>query len=385
MLNSKQCLTGILLLACCLLAGCNFPAFSNPTEPSIDPVLTDAAKTIAVRLTSEARDPLPTATLGWAEYSPTPPLNETAVIPAETVIPGETPQPTTTAPCDDKAHFVADVNYPDGTQVEPGVEFIKTWRLLNTGTCTWNESYAIVFERGDAMGASASLQLTSVPIPPQGEVDISVNFKAPEADGIYQGYWRLRNPAGVKFGTGEQGDKEFWVKINVGIEPGVGYDFIAQASKASWVSSGGGNDVSLNFGGDDHDPNGVAKLKQDITLENHSEAGVTLVMHPMHVDNGKITGTFPEYTVRSGDLFKSRLGFLEDCGIGKVIFQLWYRQGDSQNLLAEWMDACDGNLVSVETDLSSLVGKKVQFMLVVLADGTPMYDMAIWGSPRIER
>ena len=141
----------------------------------------------------------------------------------------------------------------------------------------------------------------------------------------------------------------------------------------------------LNFGGDDGDPNGVAKLKQDIKLENSAEVGRTLITHPKHVDHGSIYGTFPEYTVHSEDHFKSRLGFLEDCGEGRVVFQLWYQQGEAQTKLAEWSDSCDGSLVVVDTDLSNLVGKKVQFVLVVSADGSPVDDMAIWGSTRIER
>jgi hypothetical protein len=277
------------------------------------------------------------------------------------------------------------VNYPDGAEIEAGVEFTKTWRLQNTGTCTWNAEYAIVFERGDALGGPASKSLTTEPVPPQAEVDVSVSLIASNTPGTYQGYWRLRDPSGQKFGTGENRDKDFWVKINVGTVSGIAYDFIAQASKATWIGGGGGGEVILNFSGDDGDPNGVAKLKQDITLENHAEAGRTLITHPKHVDFGSIYGTYPEYTVQSGDHFKSRLGFLENCGEGQVVFQLWYQEGDAQTKLAEWSDSCDGSLVSVDTDLSNLAGKKVQFVLVVSADGSPVDDLTIWGSTRIER
>jgi hypothetical protein len=312
-------------------------------------------------------------------------LNETPAPVPDTAIPDEATQTPTQSSCEDKAHFVTDVNYPDGTEIQAGEEFTKTWRLQNTGTCTWNDGYAVVFERGDALGGPASKSLTNDPVPPQAEVEVSVALKAPDASGIYQGYWRLRDAAGQKFGTGEDGDKDFWVKVSVGTTSGVTYDFIAQASKATWVSGGGGGEVILNFGGDDGDPNGVAKLKQDIKLENRTEVGRTLVTHPKHVDYGSVYGTFPEYTVQSDDHFKSRLGFLEDCGEGRVVFQLWYQQGEAQTKLAEWSDSCDGSLVVVDTDLSNLVGKKVQFVLVVSADGSPVDDMAIWGSTRIER
>jgi hypothetical protein len=374
-----------LVLVFLTLVGCSFPGLSGPTDPSIDPVLTDAARTIVARLTSDASEPEPSATLGWAQYSPTPPLNETPAPAPDTAIPSDTAPVPTQGSCEDKAHFITDVNYPDGTEIEAGAEFTKTWRLQNTGTCTWDPGYAVVFERGDALGGPASKALTTEPIPPQAEVEVSVTLVAPDAPGSYQGYWRLRDPAGQKFGTGESGDKDFWVKINVGTISGVAYDFIAQASKATWVSGGGGGEVMLNFGGDDGDPNGVAKLKQDIKLENNAQVGRTLVTHPKHVDHGNIYGTFPAYTVQSGDHFKSRLGFLENCGEGQVVFQLWYQQGEAQTKLAEWSDSCDRNLVVVDKDLSNLAGEKVQFVLVVSADGSPVDDLVIWGSTRIER
>jgi hypothetical protein len=377
--------TVILILGFFFLAACSFPALGAPTEPSIDPVLTDAARTIEARLTSEAGSSQPTATLGWAEYSPTPPLDETPSPSENTPIPAETIPPTVESSCEDRAHFVGDVNYPDGSEIEAGVEFTKTWRLQNTGTCTWDSDYAIVFERGDAMEASPSTPFSADPVPPEGEVEVSVVMKSPDATGTYQGYWRLRDKAGLKFGTGENGEKDFWVKITVGKPSGIAYDFIAQASKAAWVSSGGDGQTTLNFGGADGDLNGVAKLKQNIKLENRSEAGVTLITHPKHVDHGSIYGAFPEYAVQNGDHFKSKLGFLDDCGEGDVLFQLWYQVDQVQNKLAEWSDSCDGNLVFVDTDLSNIVGEKVQFVLVVSANGSPVDDLAIWGSTRIER
>jgi len=163
------------------------------------------------------------------------------------------------------------------------------------------------------------------------------------------------------------------------------YDFVAQASSATWVSSGGGSEVNLTFGGEDDDPNGVAKLKGNFILENGADAGKTLVVHPRHTDDGEVAGTFSEYTVQEGNRFKAKLGFLEDCGSGRVIYQLWVKQGDSLSMLQEWEKSCTGQLLNVDVDLSSLKGKKVQFVLVVLADGSPADDLAIWGSARIVR
>ena len=57
--QAQKSSTVILILGFFFLAACSFPALGAPTEPSIDPVLTDAARTIEARLTSEAAAPNP--------------------------------------------------------------------------------------------------------------------------------------------------------------------------------------------------------------------------------------------------------------------------------------------------------------------------------------
>jgi hypothetical protein len=111
--------------------------------------------------------------------------------------------------------FITDVNYPDGVDLSPGEAFKKTWRLKNIGSCTWTSGYSLVFDQGDAMNGPASKQLASGDVEPGETVDVSVDLQAPEEAGTYQGFWKLRNPNGQVFGTGEEGSKAFWVKIDV--------------------------------------------------------------------------------------------------------------------------------------------------------------------------
>src|SRR5215216_5539815 len=37
--------------------------------------------------------------------------------------------------------FEGDVTIPDGTIMKPGEDFVKTWAVRNTGSCTWDEGY----------------------------------------------------------------------------------------------------------------------------------------------------------------------------------------------------------------------------------------------------
>lgn len=119
----------------------------------------------------------------------------------------------TTPPCD-QAAFVMDVTIPDGTQLNPGTEFIKTWRLRNAGSCTWTTDYTVVFDHGDQMGGPASQPLTDQPIIPGETVDISISLVAPSEPGTYQGYWSLMNDLGILFGLGDANDP-FFVLIEV--------------------------------------------------------------------------------------------------------------------------------------------------------------------------
>lgn len=135
--------------------------------------------------------------------------------PSDTPFPSSTPKPTnTTIPCS-QASFVTDVTIPDGKKFEPGDTFTKTWRLKNTGSCAWTAGYDIVFSGGDAMGAPASVQITSGTVQPGNNVDVSVDLEAPAAEGTYRGNWQLRDPSGVLFGVQNSSSGLFWVEIKV--------------------------------------------------------------------------------------------------------------------------------------------------------------------------
>jgi hypothetical protein len=133
------------------------------------------------------------------------PLPTSAASVTATLSGAGTPVPTKTC---DSSQFLADVTVPDGTNYKGGETFTKTWRLKNTGTCTWDSTYALVFDNGDQLGGPASQGMTGSVAPDQ-EVDVSVALKAPTAAGTYRGYWRLRNASGKFIG------KSFYVEIKV--------------------------------------------------------------------------------------------------------------------------------------------------------------------------
>jgi hypothetical protein len=160
---------------------------------------------------------------GWDyQFLPIPGPSSTA-----TPNPTEPGQPTATSTpvptpivvgCTDQAAFVSDVTIPDNTNLLPGQSFVKTWRLRNTGTCTWDSTYALVFVGGDQMGGAFSVPLGRSVAPGQ-TVDLSVTLTAPTATGTFQGKWQLRNADGDLFGIGRSADDPFWVKVVVNPPP----------------------------------------------------------------------------------------------------------------------------------------------------------------------
>jgi len=117
--------------------------------------------------------------------------------------------------CDNEFEFVDDVTVPDDTEFAAGDSFVKTWRIRNSGTCTWSVDYSLVFTGGDHMGAADSVPLPSK-VEPGSTVDISVTFSAPSTDGSYRSDWQLQTPGGRVFGLGSGHDLPIWVQIRVG-------------------------------------------------------------------------------------------------------------------------------------------------------------------------
>jgi hypothetical protein len=107
-----------------------------------------------------------------------------------------------------------DITIPDDTVISPGQSFIKTWKLVNSGSCTWTVSYSARFFYGDRMDAPETVPLQETVLPLQN-IEISIEMVAPMAPGTYQGNWKLSNPSGILFGIGPNGDSPFWVRIVV--------------------------------------------------------------------------------------------------------------------------------------------------------------------------
>jgi hypothetical protein len=197
------------LMAAFLLAACA-PATPIVPTPDVMAVRTSAAYTVVAEFTLTAAaftpTPLPTET---PTLVPTPePPTETPTI-AYATDPTQIALGTPGELCDNMTFDPAtvDVTILDGSQMVPGQDFIKTWKIKNTGICAWGEGYGLIFSFGNEMSGEPVPLGTLVQV--GEEVDVSVNFKAPLDINEYSSTWQMANAKGVPFG------KPIYVKIIV--------------------------------------------------------------------------------------------------------------------------------------------------------------------------
>ncbi len=198
------------ILIAILTAGCNMPSTSGVTPI---PSSTTATETEQVASTTTQSVNQPTTEATQVPATPTVIQPTATSTPIPTATSTTAPSPTS-ASCTNLAKFIDDVTIPDDTEMLPGQEFIKTWRLQNIGTCTWSDQYALIFVNGDQMNGTSPQPLTGS-IAPNSTVDISVALKAPGTTGTYRGNWVLSTPSAFNYNPETDAIESFYVQIKV--------------------------------------------------------------------------------------------------------------------------------------------------------------------------
>lgn len=205
--HRKVTFLSILMLLAILLTSC------GGAEVESDSIATAVAMTVVAQETERAQataTPRPTESDSTSMPGTTPTVKA-----ATTFSPPTAPVGAGTGSanqCQVVANLVGET-IPDGTIMQPGETFQKTWRLKNNGTCTWNTSYKIVYWSGDLMGGALEYPLPAV-VAPGEEVQIALSLVAPASNGNVSGYWKLQSEWGTPFGVGQY-DQPFYVQINV--------------------------------------------------------------------------------------------------------------------------------------------------------------------------
>ncbi len=194
----------------------------QPT-PDVAAISTVAAQTVEARFTALAAESTATLMPPTATTAPAatiPPVS----LPTETPVAGM-PEPTSNGKACYAMTFVSDITIPDGMIIAPGARFTKTWRVRNDGNCVWDQKYALVLDKGDALSSVTSFPLTRV-VNPGDTYDITVELTAPTKEGDYAGYWRIATPFGGFMGVGSY-NQSLSVQIKVASKPDRAFDAVS--------------------------------------------------------------------------------------------------------------------------------------------------------------
>jgi hypothetical protein len=190
----------IWLVIIIILTGCD-PSLSNNRQPP--------ATELPVTST-----PHPTAT-----HLPATVTSTTTPLPSQTSTLASTSKstPQVPQPVPDTTFVFIGETIPDGTNLQPGQKFKKTWTLKNGGNSTWNKGTVLVRTSSspvnETLGSPDQIPL-SKEVDPGATIEIEVDLVAPKQNGQFTVFYQLLNEAGSIVPN-----SQIWVAITVGNVP----------------------------------------------------------------------------------------------------------------------------------------------------------------------
>jgi hypothetical protein len=210
-------LAGTALLAVTLSA-CTMGATPAPEQDvsaiqtqALQLVLTQAAMQQTQTAMAIPPSPMPTSTIGvptaTAGFQATFPVVTPGTgtpfafnTPATGFTPIASPVPTSGDTCH-RLEFIMDVTVPDGTVFRPGQDFEKVWRVVNSGTCAWDDGYVLTYLGGKLDGYNVPIKLSKDFVQPGQTKDYGVNLTASCTRDHYEECWRMKDDGGFFFGS----------------------------------------------------------------------------------------------------------------------------------------------------------------------------------------
>ena len=364
------------------MAGCAPETTQTPATLSIE---TMVAETVAAQQTLAAGSTAVAMLTQMASQPGGQPPSATSASSGEVATP-QPPPPASPTPEPSPCNQVELLGHPStepGAQFIPGADFVKTWRLKNSGACTWDSSYALMFLDGDPLGAESAIPLAREVLPDE-TLDVSLQMQAPAAPGIYQASWVLRSSSGSVFGTGAPPVEPLPVRIVVedpSWRNNYSYDFAAKVCLADWFSSAG----PLECPSPPESPRGAVEYVESSPLETRLENMPGILTRPNEALDGRIWGEYPTYRVQDGDRLRTEIGCLNGSQGCNVIFELGYRNASGALVaLGSWEESYDGQTTRIDRSLSDLSSSNVRFFFSLTNQGRPGSANGLWFQPRIE-
>ncbi|MCP4426786.1 MAG: hypothetical protein GY803_20030, partial [Chloroflexi bacterium] len=108
------------------------------------------------------------------------------------------PEDDPVPPAQPNGRFISDITIPDDTHITVGKTFTKTWRVENSGETAWGGGYKFIHTDGIAMTDVMKRPLP--PAVPGQQIEITIEFTAPNTLGSHFSDWRFQDPDGNRFG-----------------------------------------------------------------------------------------------------------------------------------------------------------------------------------------
>lgn len=190
--------TLVILVTAIFMLACAVPGFapeSVPAAVTFDPnsaaiAIAQTANAAATQ-TAQVLPPTltPTATLLPTNTTTETPTPTFIFLLATATVPSSTP---TLGSSGSKYDCRVESQSPvDNTGFTKGADFDMTWRVINTGTASWNSENADYrFASGDKIHKSSIYDLEKS-VSPGGQTDIIVDMKAPADPGTYTTTWNI--------------------------------------------------------------------------------------------------------------------------------------------------------------------------------------------------
>ena len=374
------------------------PQISRLPSPTPDVTSTStAAPAVQVTLVSESVGSSPAATPTRSSTLTTP------VSAAEDTVPPVTPTPTATSlplptielppGCENRGRFVRDITIPDGTQLAPGEQFDKAWRVNNADTCPWGPGYTLRLLEGNSMSAANIIPLTII-VPPEEDGEIRVSLTAPQQPGDYTASWQLHDQTGEPFGP------ELFLEIEVtpavlaqnDAQLNILYDFVTNAGEAEWTSAETGYMVVRSPISDTMElprPEGLVAVGPAQLRGNLESQGDALLTYP-HMENGSIEGSYRVDTpLQPTDTFAAEIGFtklsiLSDDG---VTFEAVFTPdgGEAITLFSSPVDYRESPVTEIHPLTGIEPGSTGTITLRVIGGDSLSQDWALWINARLIR
>lgn len=184
----------LLLLSGIVLSACSTSVTGTPMPDINATVAASIAETMAAGIFQTQTALVPTATHTALPTATVLTLSApTSVSP--TALPSAIANPL--VECND-LKVISSYTIPEGP-FQPGQAFMQSWQVENSGTCSWDSSYQLLFVSGENLGGSPhTLNKT---IPPGKLTTFSLDLYAPDQNGTYTSAWRFSAAERTPFGA----------------------------------------------------------------------------------------------------------------------------------------------------------------------------------------